>query len=91
MACVVQLRQNDAENAFPVTQYLRIPKSQHLISLRRERGIAGAVFWIICMLPAIDLNDELLLATNKIDDIGADGFLPNEFESIQASVAQGEP
>jgi len=34
------------------------------------------------MLPAIDVNDELLLATNKIDDIEADGFLPNEFEPI---------
>ena len=82
MHCLTQLRQNDAKDAFSVTQYLWVPKSQHLISLRRERGVARAVFWIICMLPAIDLNDELPLTTNEIDDIGANRFLPNEFEPI---------
>ena len=87
MACVVQLRQNDAENAL----YLRIPKSQHLISLRRERGIACVVLWIIGVLTGVNFDDELPLATNEIDDIGASRLLPNEFEPIQASVAQGEP
>ena len=82
MACVVQLRQNDAENAFPVTQYLRIPKSQHLISLRRERGIACVVLWIIGVLTTVNFDDELPLATNEIDDIGANRLLPNEFEPI---------
>jgi hypothetical protein len=43
------------------------------------------------MLPAINFDDELRLATNKVNDIGADGFLPNELETIQASVAQREP
>ena len=43
------------------------------------------------MLAAVDFNDELLLATYKVDDIGANRFLPNEFEPIQAPVAQGEP
>ena len=91
MPCVTQLRQNNAEDAFSVAQYVRIPESQHLISLSRERGIACAVIWIICVLTAVNFDDELPVTTNKIDDVGADRLLSDEFESIQASITEGEP
>jgi hypothetical protein len=80
MPCVTQLRQNKAEDAFSVAQYVRIPESQHLVSLSRERGIACAVLWIICVLTAVNFDDELPVTTNKIDDVGANRLLSNEFE-----------
>ena len=91
MHCVTQLRQNNTEDTFSVTQYLRIPESQHLISLSRERGVACAILWTICVLTAVNFDDEFPLTTNKIDHVGVNRFLPNKFEAIQASAAQGEP
>jgi hypothetical protein len=53
-----------------------------LISLRRERDIACPVLRIICVLSAVNFDDELPLTTNEIDDMRANRFLPNEFEPI---------
>ena len=50
-----------------------------------EPSVADSVANVPGMLPSINLNDETLLTANKIDSVWSDRFLPNEFESIQAS------
>src|SRR5215475_10012789 len=81
----------DRQDTVFVGQYLRIPESQNLITLRSERGITRKVAWIVGVLSSIDLDDESFLATHEIDDIRADGLLPNEFEIAKPSVAEREP
>jgi hypothetical protein len=84
----LQLREDHRENAFLISQHVGIPESQHVITVRAERGIARAVPGIIRVLPAVNFDDEFLIATNEIYDIGPDGVLPNEFEPVQPPVAQ---
>jgi len=43
------------------------------------------------VLPSIDLDNESFFAAHEVDDIGANGLLPNELESAKPSVAQREP
>ena len=83
----LQLRENHGEDALLVSRYFRIPESQHVITVCTERGVARPVPGIIRMLSAINFDDEPFLATNKINNVGADGLLPNEFETTQPSVA----
>jgi hypothetical protein len=87
----LQLRKDHRQHTVFIGQYLRIPESQNLITLRSERGIARKVTWIVGVLSSIDFDDESFLATHEIDDIRADGLLPNEFETAKPSVAQREP
>jgi hypothetical protein len=39
------------------------------------------------MLPAIDLNDQILFAAHKINDERANRFLPNELVAAETPVA----
>jgi len=43
------------------------------------------------MLPAIHLNDQLFLGTEKIHDIGTDGLLASKLQSAQPMRAQARP
>jgi hypothetical protein len=52
--------------------------------ITRDLGIRG-------MRSAIDLNDELSLATNEVGNILADRYLPDEFEPTQLTIAQLSP
>src|SRR5262249_40962065 len=87
----LELRKDHRQHTVFIGQYLRIPESQNLITLRSERGIARKVAWIVGVLSFIDFDDESFLATHEIGDIRADGLLPNEFETAKPSVAQREP
>ena len=42
-------------------------------------GVGGAV----CVLAAVDLNDQAVLATDEVADIGTYRNLPREFEASQ--------
>jgi len=43
------------------------------------------------MLAAVDLDDQPLLATDEIDDVGADRLLTHEFMAHQAARAKATP
>ena len=53
--------------------------------------IANRVTLVRRMLPAIHLDNESPLATDKIDNVGSDWFLTNEFMAHQAARAQVTP
>jgi hypothetical protein len=44
-----------------------------------------------CVLTAIDFNDYLSLAANKIDDVWPDRFLTNKFMPMQRARTQTIP
>ena len=54
----LQLREDHRENAFFIRQHVGIPESQHVITVRAERGIARAVPRSIRVLPTVNLDDE---------------------------------
>ena len=48
-----------------------------------EPSIAGRIALVIRVLTAINLDDESMLSTNKIHDIGPDRLLTDEFETAE--------
>ena len=52
---------------------LVIPEPQHPVAVRLEVAIAFKIQLALAVLPAIGFNDQFLLMTDKIDNIGAIG------------------
>jgi hypothetical protein len=72
-------------NAFDISKYFIIPETQHTIAMIGEPSIADDVAFVGRVLAAIDFDDKPLFATHKVNDIGADGLLPHEFEVAEPS------
>jgi hypothetical protein len=68
-------------NAFDISEYFIIPKTQHTVAMVGKPSIADSIARIRRVLAAIDFDDKPLFATHKINDIGTDGLLADEFET----------
>jgi hypothetical protein len=84
-------RENYIPNAFDISQHLVIPETQHAIMMLGEPSIPHGVASAPGMLAAIDLDDEPLLAADKIDDVPADRLLTDEFVPAQRSRTKVSP
>jgi hypothetical protein len=47
----------------------------------RKPAVSNEIPLVVCMLAAVDLNDEAALATNEVYDVGPDWLLTNELEA----------
>jgi hypothetical protein len=72
--------ENGFPNAFDISKYFIIPKTQHAVAMIDEPSISDDVAFVSCVLAAVDFDDKPLFATNKVDDIGPDRLLADEFE-----------
>jgi hypothetical protein len=73
-----QGRRNHFKYTVHIAKHVIIPESQHAISMLGEPPVAHRVALVDRVLAAVDFNDEPLLATNEIDDVGSDRFLTDE-------------
>jgi hypothetical protein len=90
----VQLIQNHGRNAVRILEDITVPESHndiaHCLELGRPIRIAnnrGSV----AMLPAIHLNDEVVLKAHEVDDMAADWSLAFELQTIEPSSAKKAP
>jgi hypothetical protein len=79
------------QNAFEIAKNLVIPDSDHTIPEAGEIGVATMVRWIIGMLPAVDLNNEALLATDEVDVIRSKRLLPRKLQTAETAIAKRQP
>jgi hypothetical protein len=68
-------------NAFDISKYFIIPKAQHTVAMIGEPSIADDIAFVSRVLAAIDFDNKSPFAAHKVDDIGADRLLADEFES----------
>jgi hypothetical protein len=68
-------------NAFDISKYFIIPKAQHTVAMVGEPSITDSVARVRCVLAAINFDDKPLFATHKVNDIGTDRLLVDEFEA----------
>ena len=61
------------------------------MTFHREIRITYLISGILCMLPTVDLDDQLFITTDKVDDIGPNRFLPNKLEPSKPPSPQGKP
>lgn len=69
---------------------IMVPKAHHPESLRSEPGIAQSVAFF-SLLTAIDLDNQPLGKTNKVDDVASDRELSAETQSVELLRANGSP
>jgi hypothetical protein len=74
-----------------VLHHVVVPEAQDAIVAFAKPLIANRVAFARRVPPAIDFNDQASLATDKVDDIGTYGFLPNEFHSAERPRADAIP
>ena len=86
-------RSNDFfQDTVDVSHHVVIPKAQNQVSHRLKNARATSVsFCSNCMLPAIELNDEMCIGTEEIDDKTVDGKLPSKFPSAKTTIAKTKP
>jgi hypothetical protein len=84
--------QNLVKHTVNVLHHVVIPKSQNEITgIHQVLRSLFILLHTICMLPAIDLQDELCIGTAKIHNEAIERHLSPEFPSTKPTVTQAEP
>jgi len=80
------------QHAVQILIHIRIPKSQHGITSLLQRTRARRIrLQLLCMLAAIQLDDQLRLKATKIGDVSADRHLKPKLRILKPSAAQVKP
>jgi len=74
-----------------VVQNVIVPESQDAIVVRSKPFVANGVALVIRMLSAVNFDNKASFATNKVDSVGANRFLPDEFVTSQPTRPQTIP
>jgi len=72
-------------NAFDISKYFIIPKAQHTVAMIDQPPITDEITFVCRVLAAINFDDKPLFAANKVNDIGADRLLADEFKFAEPS------
>ena len=70
-----------------VSQNVIVPESEHAKTFSLEIVISDDIVPIVCVLPAIDLDNQLSSQRCKIDDVWANRNLPLKLETVEAMSA----
>lgn len=74
-----------------VLQDVVVPDAQDGIALCTHEIVAAAIMWAVGVLGAVDFDDEPLVATTEIREVGTDRELSREFVAAELSPFQFEP
>ena len=78
----MKLLQNFSQNLVQSLLHFAVPEAQHSKPALRDHGAARRVkLDSVCMLTAVDLDDEAGHNAYKVDDVAADWNLPAKLES----------
>ena len=79
------------QHAFDVLEYLVVPDPDDLVTEPGQKSVSLVILLVVRMLAAVDLDDQILLAADKVGIVGAYRFLADEFEAAELAVAQLPP
>jgi hypothetical protein len=71
---------NNFQNAVCILQHINVPKTKDSVLVLLQPLVPQHVASAFCVLAAIDLNHQSLLATYEIDNIWPDRLLPYKLE-----------
>ena len=77
-----QTRPNAFHNTFSIAEYFVVPKPKDLESSRFEKSCSRHVcFLLLCVMSAVDFQNQSLLEADEIDNVGTDDLLTPKFLS----------
>ena len=72
--------ENGSHQRFGLLQYLVVPEAQHTIPMIDKPSISDDIAFVSRVLATINFDDKPLFAAHKVNDIGTDRLLADEFE-----------
>ena len=81
-------RNDHFQDAVSIAQDIGIPEAEDPVAFRFKPPITLDVAFILRVLPAIDLDDQMPIVTNKINNEASDRCLPAKAKTIQPVPAQ---
>jgi hypothetical protein len=80
-------------DAFSLLQHCTIPKSQNPEPTRFQLSRSHIIVALspVCVMLAVDLNDQPCSDAAKVDDVWVDNYLSAEFPAFEISVSQKRP
>lgn len=70
---------------------LLVPEAKDAIPERGQIAVAMFVAAVLGMLKAVQFDDQFLIRTDKIDDIGTDRNLTSKLVAVQEAIADMRP
>ena len=83
--------QDRGNNALDIAKHVVVPEPHDAIAFLRQELAASAIRCRVCMLPAIDFNDEALLEADEIGHERADRVLAPKAVPVQLSLPEMAP
>ena len=68
-----------------------VPEAKDGIAVGVQPFRSDDVVFIVSMLGAVELNDQIFLATDEVGDIGTKRDLPREFMTVKTAVSEIAP
>jgi hypothetical protein len=88
----VERFEDTGEHGVGLPKDVVVPEAEDPISLLTQERRASAVGLGACgVLPAVELDHQMLIRTAEIDDERSDGVLATKLGSEELSVAEAEP
>jgi hypothetical protein len=88
----IQLSKYFFKHSICLLQYFIIPEANNPIPFRLKKSCSiGIACRLFRMLPAIQLNNQLLFETDEINDVWWNRVLPPKLESAEVAVLQLQP
>ena len=73
---------NEFEHPVCIADHVVVPKPKDTIVVVFKPSIAHTILLTVCVLPAIDFDDQPTFATDKVDDIRTDRLLAYKLAAI---------
>jgi len=79
------------QHTLQIVAHLVVPIADDAISLVFKEGGAAAIPLVLAMLPAIDLNDQIELATQEVANERTNRHLAREFPTVELPLVELAP
>ena len=88
---LLQVHPDQVEDGIRAGEHVVVPNAKHAKSLRRKPVVPRLVVGAVRMLAAVGLDDQLVVRTQYVDDVVADGNLAAKLVSGEAPVSDQKP
>jgi hypothetical protein len=86
-----EFEQKHLENPVQILDDIVVPDADHAITEGAQVGVALLVFEVSRMLTAVELDNQMPLATNEVGVVPINGLLAYKFEAAELSTANAGP
>ena len=77
--------QDSLKHSVCISKDIVVPETQNAKATAPQIGITNLIACVVGVLTSVRFNDEHLFERHEVNDPGADGYLPAEFDASELS------